>query len=130
MIDRLTLSRAIEDAGIERTKAERLASTIVDLIHDEVATKADVAAVSAELKATEATLRADIVALSNELKADIGVITGDLRRTEVALLGDISKVQAALRLVAHRLLWIGGLLIVALGLLFAALHYWPPGLTP
>ena len=129
MIDRLTLSRAIEDAGIERTKAERLASTIVDLIHDEEATKANVAAVSAELKATEATLRADIVALSNELKADIGVITGDLRRTEVALLGDISKVQAALRLIAHRLLWIGGLLIVALGLLFAALHYWPPG-TP
>jgi 3-oxoacyl-ACP reductase-like protein len=49
MIDRLTLSRAIEDAGIERTKAERLASTIVDLIHDEVANKADVAAVNAEL---------------------------------------------------------------------------------
>ena len=74
-------------------------------------------------------MRADIAALSTELKADIGVITGDLRRTEVALLGDISKVQAALRLIAHRLLWIGGLLIVALGLLFAALHYWPPG-TP
>ena len=129
MIDRLTLSRAIEDAGIERTKAERLASTIVDLIHDEEATKANVAAVSADLKATEAALKADIAALSPELKADIGVITGDLRRTEVALLGDISKVQAALKLIAHRLLWIGGLLIVALGLLFAALHYWPPG-TP
>jgi hypothetical protein len=62
-------SRAIEDAGIERTKAERLASTIVDLIHAEVATTADVAAVSAELTATEAALRADIVALSAELKA-------------------------------------------------------------
>ena len=129
MIDRLTLSRAIEDAGIERTKAERLASTIVDLIHDEEATKANVAAVSADLKATAAALKADIAALSPELKADIGVITGDLRRTEVALMGDISKVQAALRLIAHRLLWIGSLLIVALGLLFAALHYWPPG-TP
>jgi hypothetical protein len=83
---------------------------------------------SAPMKTTEAALRADIVALSTELKADIAVITGDLRRTEVALLGDLSKVHAALRLVAYRLLlWIGGLLVVALGLLFAALHYWPPG---
>ena len=126
MTDRLALASAIVDAGIERAKAERLASTIVDLIHDKVATKADVAAVSADLKATGAGLKADIVALSTELKADIAVITGDLRRTEVALLGDISKVQAELRLVAYRLLLsIGGLLVVALGLLFAALHYWP-----
>ena len=34
MSDRLALSNAIEDAGIERAKAERVASVIVDLIHD------------------------------------------------------------------------------------------------
>ena len=38
MSDRLALSNAIEDAGIERAKAERAASVIVDLIHDSVAT--------------------------------------------------------------------------------------------
>ena len=33
MSDRLTLAHAIEDAGIERVKAERVASAIVDVIH-------------------------------------------------------------------------------------------------
>ena len=44
MSDRLALANAIEDAGIERSKAERVASVIVDAIHDNVATKADVQA--------------------------------------------------------------------------------------
>ena len=48
MSDRLTLAHAIEDAGIERTKAERMASAIFDAIRDNVATKADIAAVRAD----------------------------------------------------------------------------------
>jgi hypothetical protein len=51
MSDRLALANAIEDAGIERSKAERVASVIVDLVHDSVATKADVQALGAELRA-------------------------------------------------------------------------------
>jgi hypothetical protein len=99
MSDRLTLAHAIEDAGIDRAKAERVASAIVDLIHDEVATKADVAGIS-----------------------------GDLRRTEVALKADIAAVRANADLIEHRLLTrLGGLMIVVGGVLFAALHYWPPG---
>jgi hypothetical protein len=81
MSDRLTLAHAIEDAGIERSKAERMASVIFDAIHDNVATKADVAAVRADLT-----------------------------------------------LVEHRLLTrLGGLMVVLVGVLFAALRYWPPG---
>jgi hypothetical protein len=41
MSDRLALANAIEDAGIERGKAARIASVIFDAIHDNVATKAD-----------------------------------------------------------------------------------------
>ncbi len=59
MSDRLTLAHAIEDAGIERAKAERVASAIVDLIHDNVATKADVATISADLRRTEVALKAE-----------------------------------------------------------------------
>ncbi len=91
MSDRLALANAIEDAGIDRAKAERVASVIVDIIHDQVATKADVATVSA-----------------------------DLRRTEIALRADLDRLE-------HRLTMRGlAALTTGLGLLFAALHYWPP----
>jgi hypothetical protein len=53
---RLTLAHAIEDAGIERTKAERVASAIFDAIRDNVASKADVAAVRADVAAVAAKL--------------------------------------------------------------------------
>lgn len=92
MSDRLALSNAIEDAGIERAKAERMASVIVDMIREQSATKSDV-------QSSEARLRSEIAA-----------------------------VRADLALVEHRLLTrLGGVVVVAVGVLFAALHYWPPG---
>jgi hypothetical protein len=51
MSDRLALATAIEDAGIERAKAVRIASVIWDAIHENVATKSDLEAVRADLKA-------------------------------------------------------------------------------
>ena len=77
MSDRLALSNAIEDAGIERHKAQRLASVIFDAIHDNVATKADLLALESRL--TERFTRRGITGL-----------------------------------------------IAAGGILFAALHMWPP----
>jgi hypothetical protein len=50
MSDRLALSNAIEDDGLEPAKAERVALVIFDAMHDNVATKADVQALGAELK--------------------------------------------------------------------------------
>jgi hypothetical protein len=61
MSDRLALANAIEDAGIPRDKAQRVASVIFDAIHDNVATKADVWASEAALKAD---LKADIAAVN------------------------------------------------------------------
>ena len=99
MADRLTLAHAIEDAGIERTKAEALAGAIFEAIHDNVATKVDIK----ELRA--------------ETKGDIQEL-----RSEMALL------RADMALLEHRLLTrLGGLIVVLVGLLFAALHAWPPG---
>jgi hypothetical protein len=90
--DRLTLAHVIEEAGIERAGAERIASAIFDAISDNVATKQDIAALRAELK------------------------------------NDIAAVRADLALVEHRLMTrLGALIVVLAGLLFAALHYWPPG---
>jgi hypothetical protein len=78
--DRLSLANALEAASIDRPAAERIATEIYDAIHNNVATKADVA----------------------QLRAD-------------------------LELVKHQLMTrLGGLAVVLTGLLFAALHYWPP----
>ena len=51
MSDRLALANAIEDAGVERGKAERIATVIFDAIHSSFATKADVQASDARLMA-------------------------------------------------------------------------------
>ena len=57
MSDRLALANAIEDTGIERSKAERVASVSFDAIHDNVATKAVVQASEAALKSELQALR-------------------------------------------------------------------------
>jgi hypothetical protein len=78
--DRLSLANALEAANMDRPSAERIATEIYDAIHNNVATK-----------------------------------------------GDIAGLRADLELVKHQLMTrLGGLAVVLTGLLFAALHYWPP----
>ena len=106
MADRLTLAHAIEDAGIERSKAEALAGAILEAIHDNVATNVDIRELRGETKE-----------LRSELKADIQEL-----RSEMSLL------RANMALLEHRLLTrLGGPIVALLGLLFAALHLWPSG---
>jgi uncharacterized protein YPO0396 len=49
-------------------------------------------------------------------KADLAELRHDLRETELRLQARIDQVVVRL----------GGLVVVIVGLLFAALHYWPP----
>lgn len=98
MTDRLTLTNALADANIDRQKAERIATEIFDAIHDNVATKADIHRVETALKVVETALKADL-----------------------------NRLEASIELVKHQLITrLGGLMVVLAGLLFAALHYWPP----
>ena len=154
MADRLTLAHAIEDAGIERTKAEALAGAIFDAVHDNVATKVDIKELRAETKADiqelrsdlkadiqelRSELKADIQELRSELKADIQELRGetkaDIQELRAETKGDIQELRsemallrADMALLEHRLLTrLGGLIVVLVGLLFAALHAWPPG---
>ena len=59
----LALAHVLEGAGIGREGAERVASAIFDAIHDNVATKADIAAVRTDLAAVRTGLKADIAEL-------------------------------------------------------------------
>jgi hypothetical protein len=113
MTDRLTLTRAFEGAGLKSGDAERIATEIYDAIHDNVATKQDLerieAALKVDLSRVEARLKADLSRIEAALKADIALVRVDLGR-------DIDRI--VVRIVAA--------VVIALGVLFAALHYWPP----
>jgi hypothetical protein len=61
--DRLTLTKAFEQAGIAREGAEHVADVIFDAIRDNVATKADV-------QAAENSLRADVQAVESKLRSE------------------------------------------------------------
>lgn len=87
MADRLSLTRAFEGAGLDSVAAERIATEIYDAIHENVATKADIAAV----------------------RADLAAVKADLER-------QIDRMVVRL----------GALVVIVAGLLFAALHQWPP----
>jgi hypothetical protein len=49
--DRFDLAGTIEDAGIPRDKAERIASAIIDAVHGSVATKTETGALMGQLTA-------------------------------------------------------------------------------
>jgi len=51
MTDRLTLTRALEDSGMQSEAAERIATEIYNAIADNVATKQDLEALGAALRA-------------------------------------------------------------------------------
>ena len=53
MTDRLSLTNALADANIDRQKAERIATEIFDAIHDNVATKQDIARLEAAMREME-----------------------------------------------------------------------------
>jgi hypothetical protein len=72
MSDRLALSNAIEDAGIPRDKAQRLASVIFEAIHTSVATKADLQAL--ETRLTERFTRRGIAGLAIAVSALFGLL--------------------------------------------------------
>lgn len=120
MTDRLTLPRAFEGAGLRSADAERIATEIYDAIHDNVATRDD-------LKQVEAVLRADLQRVEAGLRADLQRIEGDLQRVEATLRAEMQVLEQRLdRRIDNMVTRLGALVVVVAGLLFAALHYWPP----
>jgi phage host-nuclease inhibitor protein Gam len=133
--DRLTLTRAFEGAGLKSGDAERIATEIYEAIHDNVATKTDIAALRTEVKTDIAALRtevkADIAALRTEVKTDIAALRTEVKTDIAALRTEVKTDTAALRTELRELelrltLRLGAAIAVVAGLLFTALHYWPP----
>jgi chromatin segregation and condensation protein Rec8/ScpA/Scc1 (kleisin family) len=110
MTDRLSLTNALADANIERQKAERIATEIFDAIHENVATKADVAALQADLQRVEAALKAEITAVRAEVSA-----------LEQRMLVRFVELE-------HRLtVRFASVMVVLTGIVLAAIRYLPHG---
>jgi hypothetical protein len=78
MTDRLTLTRALEGSGMQSAAAERIATEIYDAIHNNVATKADIAAVRGDMREMEQRLANQIDRMVIRLGSMIVVATGVL----------------------------------------------------
>jgi hypothetical protein len=138
MSDRLALANAIEDAGIPRDKAQRVASVIFDAIHDNVATKADVeasaaalrgeiaAAVGMDVRASEAAVRADVVAIRGELRTEIQAVRSAIAAEASRLETRIERLDATVKAQPNAImLRLGTLMVVLTGIILAALRYLP-----
>ncbi|MGH7036849.1 MAG: hypothetical protein ACREE4_07830 [Stellaceae bacterium] len=73
MTDRLSLTNALAETNIERKVAERIATEIFDAIHDNVATKADLQAVKADLTADMQALESRMLPRLAELEHRLSV---------------------------------------------------------
>ena len=124
MTDRLSLANALAEAKIDRSAAERIATEIFDAIHDNVATKPDLERLETAIHGFYAELKSDIGGLRTEFKSEIGGLRTEFKSDIAALRAEL---RAEISLLEHRLLIrLGGLIVVLLGLLFAALRYLPP----
>ena len=67
VFDTLKAAHHLEDAGIETKQAEAIVTTMAKAFDDSVATKADLAALKAELKQDNADLKAELATAVNRM---------------------------------------------------------------
>ena len=122
--DTLTAARRMEDAGMKREQAEAVAAAVrsaAESGREELATKADIAALGTEISALGAELKADIAALRAEFQAEL---QGEIAALRAELQGEIAalrtefvdRVQSTERRIYAAVFGAGGLLFAALKL--------------
>ncbi len=108
--DTLKLARRLETAGFPPKQAGDTAEALAEAMSGAgLATSTDIASVRTEIATLGAELRAAIAAVRSELRAEIAAV-----RAEIELL----RRDLTIRL--------GSMLIVAVGILLAAIRYLPP----
>lgn len=103
----------LTQVGFTLGQAEALAEEQINLINSNLATKADIAAVEADIAAVEATLKADIAAVEAALKADIAAVEATLKTDIATIKADMAALKVDL------LKWMFGALIAQGGLIVA-----------
>jgi len=98
LFDTLRVSRTLRDKGhFTPEQAESLAEALGEATQGDLATKADLAAVRADLAGVKAELKNDITELRMQLKGDIAglrtELKGDIAGLRTELKGDIGEVR-------------------------------------
>jgi Coiled-coil domain-containing protein 90-like len=115
--DTLKFARRLESAGFPPKQAGDTAEALAEAMSGAgLATSDDIASVRTEIS----TLRA-------ELKAEIVAVRSDLVAVRAELKAEIAAVRAEIELLRRDLtIRLGSMLIVAVGILLAAIRYLPP----
>lgn len=117
MTDRLTLTRALESGGMASQAAERIATEIYAAIHDNVASKADVAAIRADIASIRGEMRADLTAVHSETRIEIAAIRSEMH-------ADIAAVRGEMREMEQRIIIrLGGMIVIGTGVLIAIKYF-------
>jgi hypothetical protein len=130
--DTLKMARKLEASGMTGSMAAGTAEALADaLAGADLATKSDVAEVRTEVAALRTELKGDIAGLRTELKGDISALRTELKgdiaglRSETKF--DNASLRADLELLRRDLtIKVGGMMVVAVGIILTAFRYLPP----
>ena len=111
--DTLKFARHLEESGLAASAAAGAAEALADaLTGANLATKGDIGEVKSDIAGVRAELKSDIASLKVELKGDIAAV-----RTE--LLNALELLRRDLTIKS------GSMLVIAVGILLAAIRYLP-----
>jgi hypothetical protein len=122
--DTLKLARRLESAGFPSRQAGDTAEALAEAMAGaELATAADLTALRTEVKA-------EIAALRVELKAEIAAVRAEIAAVRAELKAEIAAVRAEVKAEIELLrrdltIRLGSMLVVAVGILLAAIRYLP-----
>ncbi|MGF1606945.1 MAG: coiled-coil domain-containing protein [Rhodothalassiaceae bacterium] len=92
--DTLAFSKSLEDVGLPRDQAERIATGARDMITADVATKADIAGAEARLEQKITDLKGELRDTEKRLSQETGGVKSDLLEAEGRLLQEIAAIRA------------------------------------
>ena len=139
VLDTHRIVRRLRDAGA----SEQLAETFTDVLREtreldlsQLATKADIALVRADIDALRRSTKADIDALRAETKADIALLRADIDGLRASTKSDLAEAKADLRreiaeTKAELIRWVVGVgfaqVAALIGAVFTIVHFLPGG---